>query len=281
MDQLSETSKTENPYKASPAESMELAENPEQLRDQLHSMFAGFEKQFRKERPFLWRATLLAPVVVSATLLGLLWIVNGFTYAASVLFHATATFFVLGRFVLLAGVDGASSQPIWGMELTMSPGELFALVTYLDFMTALFVTFHMGILFKIPKVGPKLAMLVWDGKFFMDSQPWIKRMAFAGLVTFVIFPTSTTGSIGGSIFGRLLGLSRWATVGGVLLGSLLGNTIMYAFAKQINKYLEDNWTLRVVGLLIIVLVCVAFEWRYRKVKDKYIQDKNDAAENAS
>ena len=98
-------------------------------------------------------------------------------------------------------------------------------------------------------------------------------MAFAGLVGFVIIPFSTTGSIGGSILGRLLGLSRWTTVFGVLLGSLLGNGIMYAFAKQINKYLEDNWTFRIIGLLLIVAICFLLEWRYRAVKNKYIQDQ--------
>lgn len=276
MDQLSDTSKTENPYKPSEEESVELAGNPEQLRDQLHSMFAGFEKQFRKDRPFLWQATLLAPVVVSLAILIVLCFIQGPGYALKVVNHALLTFFVLGRFVLLAGVEGGSGAV---SKIAMSPGELFGVVTYLDFMTALFVTFHMGVMFRIPKVGPKLAMLVWDGKFFMDSQPWIKRMAFAGLVTFVIFPSSTTGSIGGSIFGRLLGLSRWATVLGVLLGSLLGNSIMYAFAKQINKYLEDNWTLRIIGLVIIIVGCIAFEWRYRKVKDRYMQDQNDLTED--
>jgi len=153
------------------------------------------------------------------------------------------------------------------------------LVTYLDFIVALFVTFHMGVLFRIPKVGPKLAMLVWDGKFFMDSQPWIKRMAFAGLVGFVIIPFSTTGSIGGSILGRLLGLSRWTTVAGVLCGSVLGNGIMYVFARQINKYLEDNWTFRIIGLLLIVVICFLLEWRYRAVKNRYIQNQN-SSENA-
>lgn len=276
MEQLSESSKTENPYKAPPEETVELAENAEQLRDQLHSMFSGFEKQFRKERPILWRATLLAPVVVSLIILAILCVVQSPGYAFKVVNHALLTFFVLGRFVLLAGVEGDAAGQM--ARIAMAPKELFVLVTYLDFMTALFVTFHMGILFRVPKLGPKLAMLVWDGKFFMDSQPWIKRVAFFGLVGFVIFPTSTTGSIGGSIFGRLLGLSRWATVSGVLMGSLLGNSVMYFFAKQINKYLEDNWTLRIVGLLIILVACFLLEWRYRKVKNKYMQDRNVASD---
>ena len=269
MEQLSESSKTENPYEP-PEESVELAENAEQLRDQLHSMFSGFEKQFRAERPILWRATLLAPVVVTAIILAVLWLVHGPGYAMKVISQSLFTFFVAGRFVLIGGVEAATADNL----IAMRPSELFCMVTYMDFMTALFVTFHMGVLFRIPKIGPKLAMLVWDGKFFMDSQPWIKRMAFLGLIGFVIFPTSTTGSIGGSIFGRILGLSRWATVGGVLIGSLIGNSIMFGFAKQVNKLVANDWKLKLVGIAIIVVFMVLLEWRYRKIKNKYMQDNS-------
>lgn len=242
--------------------------NPEKLRDELLQMFTGFEAAFRKQYPILWLSTLLAPVVVSLLLLGFFWLTFDGSYALKVVNHAFLTFFVLGRFVVLAGMEGAAADKF---SLSMSPAELFGLVTYLDFMTALFVTFHMGFLFRLPWLGPKLAMLVWDGKFFMDSQPWVKRMAFLGLVGFVMFPTSTTGSIGGSIFGRLLGLGRWTTVGGVLLGSLLGNGLMYIFAKQINRYFQDNWTIRIIGIVAIVVVCVLFEMRYRKIKQKYLE----------
>ncbi len=271
MEQLSEPKPTDNPYKSSEGDNIELTEDVGQLRDQLHSMFAGFEKQFRAERPILWWATLLSPLILTVTVLGVLSVIQGPGYAYKCVSHALLTFFVLGRFVLLAGIEGETTEAV--AKIAMRPSELFFLVTYLDFIVALFVTFHMGILFRIPKIGPKLAMLVWDGKFFMDSQPWIKRMAYLGLVGFVIIPFSTTGSIGGSILGRLLGLSRWTTVSGVLLGSVLGNGIMYMFAKQINKYLEDNWTFRIIGLLLIVLICVMLEWRYRAVKNKYIQDQ--------
>ena len=248
--------------------SIDLGNDAGSLREQMHSMFSGFEKTFRAERPILWWATLLAPIILTAAVLGLLTVIEGPGYAWKCVYHAFLTFFVLGRFVLLAGVEGNTTETI--AKIAMKPSELFFLVTYLDFIVALFVTFHMGVLFRIPKIGHKLAMLVWDGKFFMDSQPWIKRMAFFGLVGFVTIPFSTTGSIGGSILGRLLGLSRWTTVSGVLLGSIVGNGIMYAFAKQINKHLQDNWQFRLAGLLLIVVICVLLEWRYRAVKNKFI-----------
>jgi len=105
-----------------------------------------------------------------------------------------------------------------------------------------------------------------------------------GLVAFVMFPTSTTGSIGGSIFGRLLGLSRFTTVAGVLVGSICGNGLMYLLSKQLNNYIskDDIW-LKVVGALLIVALCVALEWRYRQVKKKFLAKEGveDATEDKS
>lgn len=256
--------------------------DPDQLQKELVGSFTKFESSFRKRFPVIWIATLLAPVVVSALLLLFFGLNFGWTYAGVIASHVVLTFFVFGRFIILAGSEQSSDDPSalppdagqMGdkfQEVLMSPMELFGLVTYLDFMTALFVTFHMGFLFRIPGVGPKIATLVWDGKFVMDSQPWIRRFAFLGLVAFVMFPTSTTGSIGGSIFGRLLGLSRITTVMGVLVGSIFGNGLMYVLSKQLNNYIskDDIW-LKVVGALLIVGLCVAVEWRYRQVKKKFL-----------
>jgi hypothetical protein len=242
--------------------------DPDQLQKELVGSFTKFERSFRERFPVIWIATLLAPIVASALLLLFFGLTCGWGYAGRLVSHALLTFFVFGRFIILSGAEAAEGEVY---KILMSPLELFGLVTYLDFMTALFVTFHMGFLFRVPLLGPKIAMLVWDGKFVMDAQPWIRRFAFLGLVGFVMFPSSTTGSIGGSIFGRLLGLSRFATVGGVLLGSILGNGAMFLLSKELNKYIskDDIW-LKVVGALLIVAACVALEWRYRHVKKKFL-----------
>lgn len=250
------------------------ASDPEMLRSELVRSFSSFESSFRSRFPMLWLVTLLAPVVVTVVLLGVLGLIYGWDYPQKLVGHALATFFIFGRFIVLVGTEGAaavSETAEQGFKVLLSPGELFAMVTYMDFMVALFVTFHMGILFRLPNIGPKIAMLVWDGKFIMDAQPWIKRVAFFGLVLFVIFPTSTTGSIGGSIFGRLLGLSRWMTVFGVLLGSIAGNALMYAFSKQINQYIgPENYSIKIIGIALLIVLVFLMELRYRKVKNKFL-----------
>lgn len=234
------------------------------LRDELVQSFTAFEASFRKRFPLIWLVTLLMPLVLTAIILALVAFLQSWELAGTFVSHAFLTFFIFGRFIILLGTEGDE-------QILLNPGQLFAMVTYMDFVVATFVTFHMGFLFRAPWIGPKISMLVWDGKFIMDSHPWLRRMAFFGLVTFVIFPTSTTGSIGGSIFGRLLGMSRVSTVLGVLLGSLAGNGLMYIFSKQINQYIgHDNYWLKILGAAILVLLAVLAEMRYRRVKQKYV-----------
>lgn len=248
------------------------SENPESLRRELLSSFNEFESNFRRSYPLAWLATLIGPVVISAVLLIWMGLSFGWDYPQKLIWHALLTAAVFGRFVILLGMEGAAHAKY---NISLQPHELFSLVTYLDFMVALFVAFHMGILFRLPYIGEKIAMLVWDGKNFLNNHRWIKRMAFMGLVMFVVFPTSTTGSVGGSIFGRLLGMGRLLTVSGVLLGSLIGNGLMWAFAKQINRYVDpQNVWIKVAGLVILVALFVLIEIRYQKTKKKYFSENS-------
>ncbi len=247
------------------------SDSPESMREELLSSFNEFESTFRRRFPLIWLATLLAPILITIVLLIYFGLTLGWTYPQKLISHAFLTAVFLGRFVILFGMEGRTLDKF---DISLQPYELFGLVTYMDFMTALFVAFHMGVLFRLPYIGEKIAMLVWDGKQLLSAHPWIRRMAYMGLVLFVIFPTSTTGSVGGSIFGRLLGMSRLMTVSGVLLGSLIGNGLMWAFAKQINKYVDpqDAW-IKIVGLVILVSIVVLIEIRYQKTKKKYFVKK--------
>lgn len=249
---------------------------PDELRRALIDSITSFEKSFREDYPLIWGSTLVGPLLVTLLILIGLGIGYGWETPQRLVLASLATFFFFGRFVILIGQDptSISETPAWFSDLGLSPGQLFGMVTYMDVLTALFVTFHMGFLFRLPMLGPKIAGLASDGKFMMEQQPWLRRLAFFALTAFVIFPTSTTGSIGGSIFGRLLGLGRFRTVLGVMLGSLMGNAVMYFFAKEINQWIgPDSWWLKLAGVLLLIAGVMFIEWRYRKAKNKYLADQ--------
>ena len=103
----------------------------------------------------------------------------------------------------------------------------------------------------------------------MDSQS-----RFSGLVMFVIFPTSTTGSIGGTIFGRLLGMGRLRVVIAILIGSLLGNGLMLFGAKAIQQVLPgDSLALKIGGVIAIILALFFFERKIKSLKEKFLAEE--------
>ncbi|HOM18599.1 MAG TPA: small multi-drug export protein [Thermoguttaceae bacterium] len=241
------------------------------LQKQLQSAEEEFTVSFRRQYPVVWWTTLLGPFVLSAAILAAVAVLAGGKWAARLVGTAAATFFFFGRFVILGGEARTPDMDFF------TPGQLMLLVTYMDLMTAILLTSHSGFLFRIPFLGPRMLALVEDGQYILKSNPWMKRLTFAGLVAFVMFPLAATGSVGGSIFGRLLGMSRTSVFIGVALGSVLGNGMMYLGANMINRYLDRNnpW-LTIGGIAVVALLIFWLNYRYQRMKRQAMQTLQDA-----
>ena len=150
-------------------------------------------------------------------------------------------------------------------------------------MVALFFAFHVGFIYRLPWLGPKIAELSVDSEFILAQQPWMKRLTFLGLLAFVAFPLGATGSVGGAIFGRLLGLSRWAIFWGSAIGAVIGNTVMLFLNQTIVKMfpkLQDDPIMRWGGIPIVLLIILLMERRYRSMKQSYLAQKRIAGDKA-
>jgi len=234
--------------------------------DDLHST----ESQFRLSHPWCWRFTLFGPIALTGLVFAFLVFQTGWEFSTKIATAAMMTVVFFGRFVILSGSNG-DFQDTGG---SLASEHLFAIVCYLDVMTALMLAFHIGFMFRLPYVGPRVSALVTDGHYILDAQPWMRRATFFGLIAFVAFPLAATGSIGGSIFGRLLGMSRTATFFGIVIGALLGNTVMFMFSDLLGKYLDkDNIYLKVGGFLVIGTLIFVLERRYRKLKEGFAKGK--------
>lgn len=224
------------------------------------------EGAFRRKHPWVWATTLFGPPVVSGGLLVFLLYYGGWAFTSRLVTTTAIALWLLGRFVILSGTDDGIND----FEGSLSSLQLFLLVTYLDLMTALVLAFHIGFLFRLPYIGPRVAALITDGHFILDSQPWMRRATFLGLVAFVGFPLAATGSVGGSIFGRLLGMSRVATFAGICIGSVAGNGAMYWFSDIVGQWLDkEHPAVRYGGIVIIVTMVILLERRYRALRDRY------------
>lgn len=231
-----------------------------------------FSNSFRERHPKLWYASLAAPLIVTALVLIGIGIVNGWDFVATLTGKAIITFFAFGRFIILAGGDAGNDATL----SSMTRGQLFLMVTYMDMLVASLLVIHAGIIFRIPKIGPSLAALQEDGEFILKMHPWMRRMTFIGLCLFIVFPLAATGSVGGAIFGRLLGMSRLATFSAIFVGSVIGNGVMWLFAGVLSKYInKDHPGLLIGGIAVILAIILLLNWRYQKMKKDHHSLRSD------
>lgn len=219
--------------------------------------------KFRREQPALWLISLILPFAITGVVIAAIWAVAGWDFVWKLCIKAAIAFFGAGRFIILAGGDAGNEAAL----SSMTRGQLFAMVTYMDLFVAALLVVHASIIFRIPRFGPAMAALQEDGEFILRLHPWMRRMAFFGLVLFVVFPLAATGSVGGAIFGRLLGMSRKATFIGIFIGSIVGNGVMWVFAGVLSKYInKDHPALLIGGIAVIVSLILLMNWRYRVMK---------------
>lgn len=224
----------------------------------------GFEKRFRAKYPFFWHLTLFGPLLLTLLLLVILYFTMGPAYVQRLVGTALSTFFFFGRFVILAG---AGDQEIAAIQVFFSAEILFLMVVYMDFLVATLLVFHASFLFRIPRLGLRLADLASNGHFILKKNPWIRRATFLGLIVFVTFPLASTGSVGGAIFSRILGMGRGLAFTGIMMGSLLGCGMMYYGSQLITRYLgRDNPMTMIAGIAVIVLLIIGLNLWYRNLK---------------
>lgn len=247
------------------------------LQKQIQAAEDDFTISFKARYPLVWWATLIGPFVLTIAILGGVAAVAGVKWARRLVLTALATFFFFGRFVILGGHDSPGE-----VQKFFSPAQLALMILYMDLIVASLLVCHGGFLFKLPFVGPRILALVEDGRFILASHPWMKRATFVGLVAFVMFPLAATGSVGGSIFGRLLGMSRKAAFVAVALGSFLGCTAMYLGANLLNRYLDrDNPWLTIGGIAFVALLILLLNHRYRQLKRRMLSPRPSPTETGA
>lgn len=224
----------------------------------------GLMSSLEHESDDLWKehriaaiATLALPVwaSVAALVVAVFW--GGLSLARQ-LIVATMASAAAGRFIIWIGSDT-------NQALGLSAIQLALLVLCLDTIWAIVLTWHAGMLFHVPWLGPRLQAAVREGSLLLKTNRWMRRMTVVAVLTFVMMPISSTGSIGGSLLGRLLGLSRRATLATVLAGSILGGAVMLGFAEALAPWFQKvTPAIRYGGIVILALIGFVLSRRYRR-----------------
>lgn len=172
-----------------------------------------------EERPRPRRVwTLLAPLGATAVLWLVLLAATSRRVATDLLWAGLA-----GLFVGSTVIFGPAILP----DIRLSTWELAALIAYLNVLTGLVYAYNLDILERVPGVGPYLERARTRAGARVRKRPWVRRLATLVVGLFVVLPVPGSGSLGGCIVGRVIGLSALrcfltVSVAGVVLAVASG-----------------------------------------------------------
>jgi uncharacterized membrane protein len=161
----------------------------------------------REGRVLFWGNLGLAACVVGY--LGYVFASSGTAGMAELAGVAGFSFAVAGKLVIFYGLRNGAI-PVWSL----------AVMTFLiDLVLASALASGLRGLERAPLVGGWLHNSRSRAKEVLLEYPGLRRMAFFGVVAFVLLPIAGTGAITGSIVARLMGLSRLSGIGAIALAS--------------------------------------------------------------
>ena len=204
--------------------------------------------------------TWWGPIALTTSILIVVAVMSGTAAAGKLATTAALVFFVFGKFAVLFGV---------GADSPFGPYEIASIVAYMDITIATLLVANLPRLYRLPRLGPIVEELAEHGLYMLERSRWLGRMTMFGVALFVMFPLTGTGAIGGSIFGRLLGLSALRTMTAIAIGALVGSFGMAYFADRLRgvftEELRESWQFQAVGAAVVAGLVALVWWHGRRV----------------
>lgn len=201
--------------------------------------------RFKQQYENIQGLYFLIPILLGVILILALW-----------LLYDTERFFQITGLIFLYFIPPAGKESIIPTAIAFGfPWQVVCFVfTYVDIVLCLFMLWNFDIICKIPFMGKWIHYLVQNGSVFLSKHLWVERFCFIGLSTFVFIPLQGSGSIGGVILGRILGMSTVQIFIAVLIGTFLQSYLIGLSMYAIQEYLNLNLWYLVILIIILVLV---------------------------
>lgn len=154
-----------------------------------------------------------------------------------------------GEMAAAAGISfaGLGTTVIFGAAVLgndalghLSTFDLALVVLVLNTALALVYVGASDLLERIPFVGPKLAGARAQAIAVAQERPWIRRWATAGLAIFVISPLPGSGVLGGTLVGRVAGLTRKRTFVAVAIANAAVCALYYFGADALEGFMRER-----------------------------------------
>ena len=195
---------------------------------------------------------LFSPIVITLILIIILYFVLDDRLFYSIVGIAGLSLFAfLGKFAILVGI----MQPFH-----LHPLIAAMTIAYLDIILGIFFIMNFDWLYRAPFFGEKMKKLEKKGKSLMLKYKWVEKLAFWGLVLFVIFPASGTGAIGATFIGKFIGMKPNLILYAIILGASIGCLGIAYFGHAIKILFQYDKVLGITifGFIAILLILLYY-----------------------
>lgn len=146
-------------------------------------------------------------------------------------------------------------------------------IAFIDIVTAYFLLWNFYIAKKIPYIGKWIEEFQEYGAQKMKEREWVKRLAFLGVTSFVMFPFQGSGGVGASILGRVIGMNKYyawiSIIAGAFVGCFfIGIVSYYTGGAIIRAFKSSIFT----GVATLILVIAGFIILYRFSKARLLPE---------
>jgi len=189
------------------------------------------------------------------------FILGGCYFAICLLFLPNETALLLGGLMLAYVIPPAGKESVIPLGIALGfPWWLMACsIALMDVLAGIFMALNCDLALKIPVLGSWIQHFMERGGEFVNKRPWLERFYFTGVVLFVMFPLQGSGGIGGTLVGRMIGLSAGSTLLAISLGAIIGCTVIALGSQAIKDLIFMNLQLG-IAVLVSVLAFLAIAY---------------------
>ncbi|MFW3146932.1 MAG: small multi-drug export protein [Thermoplasmatota archaeon] len=142
------------------------------------------------------------------------------------------------------------------------PGWLAGISTsIIDSVVSLFLIWNYDWVKRLPVLGPALEKTEAKGSQKVAKSKWFRRSTFIMTTFFVFVPFSGSGGVGGTVFGRIVGMKPYRVLLAVVIGSTMGSTAFAIAAERLQDVLGSNnpvisfiSNLNMLQVVVVILV---------------------------
>lgn len=197
----------------------------------------------------------------------------GIFFVLLYLFLNWETFKVLGALSIAYFVPPAGKEtviPTGVLVFKIHPAVMAMPIAFLDIVVGLFLVWNFDFAKKLPLIGKWITKFEASGSDVLKKKPWIEKLAFLGLVGFVIFPFQGSGGVGTSILGRIIGMEPYKVLAAITIGAISGTLLIayaaFYFGKAFFAVFKTD-IFKAVGIIIFVAVLIALYLAYKRRKE--------------